>query len=77
MPHDQDQIKADAAAVAAGRCPETGRDLTAYGAKALREYARIVFARGEDQQYLRSDHARRYRLLMARADALEKQAGGN
>jgi len=76
MAHDQDQIRADAAAVASGHCPETGRDLTGYDAKSLRDYAHIMYPHGDDQQYLRSDHARRFRLLMSRADSLEKQAGG-
>ena len=57
--------------------PETGKDLSGYGPAAIRDYAKLTFPHAEEPGKERTDHGRRYRLLMKMADAKEAPAGGD
>ncbi len=71
MAHSAEQVKADKATIDAGRCPETGRDLSALPPAAIRAHAQFTFPHANDVNMRDSDHARRYRLVMAYADSRE------
>ena len=73
---EPEQLKADAAAVAKRRCPETGRDLSGLDANAIRAHADLTWPRAAQMSPTdRSDYMRRYRLVMQMADAVEKEGG--
>ena len=65
MQHSHEQIAADTAALAAHRCPETGRDLKPLNAAALRTHIALTFPHADDPTMVDSDHARRARALRA------------
>jgi hypothetical protein len=62
MLHDQDQIKRDKAAIDAGRCPETGIDLTAVD---IENHIASYFPHGDKPEHAQTDYGRRYRLIRA------------
>lgn len=72
MAHDTEQIKADAAKIAKGICPETGRDLSTLDPEIIRAHAALTFPYGTDPRPDRADHCRRYRLVIGYADTREK-----
>lgn len=76
MAHSTEQVKADAASIALGRCPETGRDLSKLSVSAIRGHAHELFPHGDDSDKVRTDYGRRYRLVMNYADQVEKTARG-
>lgn len=73
---DQEMVRADAAEIKAGRCPECHQDLSHHEPGPIRHHALRDFPRGPEMASdPRSDYGRRYRLLMQYADQREKDGG--
>jgi len=68
--HDPEQVKADAKAIYAGRCPERGTDLSHMTADAIRLYVAHTFPQFDPASRGSSDYERRARLILSYADSI-------
>lgn len=72
--HSPEQREADAKAIAAHRCPETGVDLKPMTSSQVESHIVHTFPHGDETVHQTTDYGRRYRAL--RAYQAERFKGG-